>query len=145
MFLFYICTLFSGARGCFLAFSTAGQGPACTPRRKFWSRDGSVAHALGVQSREIWQVNTGLLAAELEPSKTMENQHVICFDPLTAVKDSNTVTAIASSFPRTYSYETLLRVRGPLLCVCGPLQCVRGHDICVYALCMCSVCVCVGG
>ena len=40
-------------------------GGACTPRRKFGSRAGSVARALGVQSREIWQVIAGSLSAEL--------------------------------------------------------------------------------
>ena len=60
----------------------ARRGPVCTPRRKFGSRAGSVARALGAQSREIWQVITGLLSAELEPSKTMENPHASCFAPL---------------------------------------------------------------
>ena len=75
MCFFNMCTLFSGARGSFLALSAARHagGPVCTPRRKFGSRAGSVARALGVQSREIWQVITGLLSAELKPSKTMEN------------------------------------------------------------------------
>ena len=40
-------------------------GGACTPRRKFDSRTGSVARALGVRSREIWHVNMGSLSAEL--------------------------------------------------------------------------------
>ena len=56
----------------------ARRGAACTPRGKFGSRVGSVARAPGVQSREIWQLITGLLSAELEPSKTMENPHVSC-------------------------------------------------------------------
>ena len=41
------------------------RGGACTPRRKFDSRTGSVARALGVRSREIWHVNMGALSAEL--------------------------------------------------------------------------------
>ena len=57
-------------------------GPACTARRKFGSRTGFVARALGVQSREIWQVITGSLSAEIEPSTTIGNQHVSCFFPL---------------------------------------------------------------
>ena len=82
-FFWDICTLFSGARGSFLAFSAAGhaEAPACTPRRKFGSRAGTVARTLGVQSHGIWQVITGLLSAELAPSKTMENPHVSCFAP----------------------------------------------------------------
>ena len=69
-----ICTLFSGARGYFLRALGCGarRGPACTPRCKFGSRAGSVARALGIQSREIWQAITGLLSAELEPSKRMK-------------------------------------------------------------------------
>ena len=61
------CRFFSRALGC-----GARRGPACAPRRKFGSRLGSVARALGVPSREILQAITGLLSAELEPSKTME-------------------------------------------------------------------------
>ena len=37
----------------------ARRGPTGTRRRKFGSRVGSVARALGVRSREIWQVITG--------------------------------------------------------------------------------------
>ena len=54
----------------------ARRGPACTPRCKCGSRPGSVARALGVHSREIWQVTTGSLSAEVEPSKTIENPHI---------------------------------------------------------------------
>ena len=64
----------------------ARRGPACTPRCKLGYRAGSVARALGVKSREIWHVLTGLLSGELEPSKTMKNPHGICFAPSTAVK-----------------------------------------------------------
>ena len=60
----------------------ASRGAACTPRRKIGSQADSVARALGVQSREIWQVIMGLLSAQLEPSKTMENLHVNYFAPL---------------------------------------------------------------
>ena len=54
----------------------AHRGAACTPRRKFGSRAGSVARALDVQSRQIRQVITGLLSVELELSKTLENPQV---------------------------------------------------------------------
>ena len=40
------------------------RGPACTPRRKYGSRPGTVAHALGVQSRAIWQAMTGSLSGQ---------------------------------------------------------------------------------
>ena len=62
--------VFSRTLGC-----EARRRPACTPRRKFGSRAGCVARALGVQSLEIWRVITGLLFAELEPSKAMANPH----------------------------------------------------------------------
>ena len=39
------------------------RGPACTPRRKCGARQGSVARALGVQSRAIRQVIKGSLSA----------------------------------------------------------------------------------
>ena len=68
---------FSRALGC-----GARTGPACTPRCQCGSPSGSVARALGVQSREIWQVITGSLSAEIEPSTTIGNQHVSCFFPL---------------------------------------------------------------
>ena len=41
-------------------------------RRKFGPRPGSVASAVGVQSRASWQEITGSLSAEPEPSRTME-------------------------------------------------------------------------
>ena len=66
---------FSRALGC-----GARRRPACTLRRKFGPRAGSVGRALGVQSREVWQVITGLLSAELrEPSREWKNS---CFAPL---------------------------------------------------------------
>ena len=51
----------------------ARRGAACTPQRKFGSRPGFVARALGVQSREIWQVIAGSLSDQLEPTRPMEN------------------------------------------------------------------------
>ena len=45
------------------------QGVACTPRREFVSQAGSVARALGVRSREIWQVIMGLHSASLSPAR----------------------------------------------------------------------------
>ena len=59
------------------------RGSTCTPRHKRESPPGSVARALGVQSREIWQkAITESTSAELEPTKTMENQHISRFAPL---------------------------------------------------------------
>ena len=54
VFLFWTFALFSTAPvGLFSRSRLRGtQGPACTPRRKFGSRAGSVARALGFQSRE---------------------------------------------------------------------------------------------
>ena len=49
------------------------RGLTCTSRRKCGFRQGSVARALGVQSRKIWQVIAGGPSAELEPSKPMGN------------------------------------------------------------------------
>ena len=47
-------------------------GGACTPRCKCGSRPDSVARALGVQSREIWQVTTESLSDQPEPSRSIE-------------------------------------------------------------------------
>ena len=60
----------------------ARRGAACSQWRKFGSRAGSVVCALGVQSSEIWHAITGLLAAQSEPSKIMENPHVECVAPV---------------------------------------------------------------
>ena len=57
------------------------RGAACAPRRKFGSRAGSVTRAQGVQRLKMWQVVAGLLSAEIEPSKAMENPYVSCFAP----------------------------------------------------------------
>ena len=81
----------------------ARRGPACT-RRKFMSRPGSVARALGVQSREIWQLTTESLSTKLEPSKTMETHISAVLLHCCCKKGSNTVTTIASCFPRSFSY-----------------------------------------
>ena len=59
--------VFSCALGC-----GALRGPACTPRCKCESRPASVPRALGVQSREIWQVTTGSLSDQLEPTRPMQ-------------------------------------------------------------------------
>ena len=66
-FVLDICTLCSGARGSFLALSAAGHagGPPVHHGASFGPRAGSVARALGVQSREIRQVIAGLLSAEI--------------------------------------------------------------------------------
>ena len=65
----------------FLTLSAEGHagGPSVHHGTSFWSRAGCVARALGVQSREIWQVITGLLSVEIEPSKATENPRVSFF------------------------------------------------------------------
>ena len=82
-----------------------------------------MARALGVQSREIWPVITGLLSAELEPSKKMENPHVSCF----------------AAMPKKIMYfvatTVLQNLHIKFVCLCGPLQCVCGHCICVSVVC----------
>ena len=60
--------VFSHALGC-----EARRGGACTPRCKRVSRPGSVARAMGVQSREIWQVTTGSHSAK------WKTQFLFCF------------------------------------------------------------------
>ena len=56
----------------------ASRGPACTPRRKRGSRPGSVARALGVQSRTIWQVVMGSCSATPDRSGPWK-PHVFLF------------------------------------------------------------------
>ena len=48
-----------------------GQGTRLKSGCKFRSRSGSMSRALGVQSREIWQISTGRHSERLEPSRHM--------------------------------------------------------------------------
>ena len=48
-----------------------GQGTRLKPGFKFRSRPGSMVHALGVQSREIWEITRGRHSERLEPSRRM--------------------------------------------------------------------------
>ena len=59
--------IFSRALGCW-----AHRGSACTQRRKFGPRLGSVARALGIQSRGGLALVAGSLSAEPEPTRHME-------------------------------------------------------------------------
>ena len=61
------------------------RGPARTPRRKCGSRPGSVARALGVQSRAIWKVIAGSLSAEPEPTRPIETKKYRSFHLSVAV------------------------------------------------------------
>ena len=74
----FFCTLarFSLlAAGLFLRSRLRGtQGVRMYSRRKFGPRLGSAARALGIQSRASWQVITGSLSVEPEPSRTTETQ-----------------------------------------------------------------------
>ena len=96
------------------------RGPACTPRRKFGSRAGSVARALGVQSREIWQVITGSLSAELEPSKATENPHVRRFAPhccnSSPLCGSHGTAAVAHQVCVDHCYACVDSIRVSVLC-----------------------------
>ena len=94
--------VFSRALGCGVR-----RGTACTPRRKFGSRAGSVARALDVQKGEICQVIAESFSAELEPG----NGKLTC-PPLQ--HDNNNRFKFSSVLP----LRTLLCVCGPLICVC---------------------------
>ena len=111
----------------------ARRRPACKTRRKFGSRAGSVARALGVQNRKTWQVTMGSLSTELMPSKAMENPHISCFAPL-CQDCSNTATN------DRFKLSSALQLR-TLLCVCRPLLC---RVLSLGTRCMCCVCVCTG-
>ena len=61
-----ICTLFSDAGGSFSRSRLRGkQGARLYTTAQVWVPVGSVARALGVQSREVWQVIVGLLSDKL--------------------------------------------------------------------------------
>ena len=110
--------IFPHALGC-----GARRGPTCTPRGKFGSRAGSGARALGVQNREIWQVISGLIFAELESSMTMENPHVNFFRFCSDTPRQNNTRFKLSPFLEQQT----------LLCVCG-------HCL-VYVCCLCATCL----
>ena len=68
-------SIFSADCGSFLALSVAdnaGGAGICTLQHIFGPRPGSVARALGVQSRASWPFFTRSLSAEPEPSRSME-------------------------------------------------------------------------
>ena len=85
----------------------ARRGPTCTPRSKF--RTGSVARALGVQSREIWQI----IAVTFRGARPEQHNVKPTCQPFcsTAFKARYFVAATVYSSIRTSSS------RGPLLCV----------------------------
>ena len=92
-----------------------------------------MARVLAVQSREIWQVATGSLSDQLEPSRPIR-PHVL-------VKKMSGGLRMSFRILLTTRTDCLccLQLRTLLLCVCGPLLCMFGHDVCMYALCVCSV------
>ena len=99
------------------------QGARLYTRRKFGPRPGSVARALGVQSRTTWQLIAGSLSAQPEPRKAIENPLFSFCVPL-----SHTVTTLASSFPRSYSHGHCCAcvdiAYTCVFCVCGSVHCV---------------------
>ena len=126
-----ICTIFSDALGPFLTISAAGHagvphihdGASLGPRRAPW--------------RVLWALKVAKAG----------NNHGVDFRGVIAEQDngkphvshfsvrSNTVTTIASNFPRSYSYGHYYA------CVITAIH-AWSWCICVYALCVCSVYVC---
>ena len=98
-----------------------------------------MARALGVQTREIWQVTTGSLSVNLEPSKTTENPHfsflALIFAPL-LYSHAATARHSLQAFPVDTAMDTINAMR-----VWTPLMRVRAACACV---CKCmQVCACV--
>ena len=141
---FGIRKLFSSGRGSILALSAAGHAtePACTPRCKCGSRPGSVARALGVQSREIWQATTGSLSAELYESrarqwKTHVSAFLLCFcTPLL-------YCSLFSLLYARFKLSPLLQRWTHCLCVCGHIACACVCCVCVLLACAGHRCMCV--
>ena len=84
-----------------------------------------MALALGVQSREIWQVIAGSFSAELEPSETIENPIFTIFAFIVA--------------PMLYRHAARCHSHGHYVCACGHYSSVR-----VYASARGTVHVCAG-
>ena len=73
---FYICNIFSGTRGSFLVLSAGGHaGHAGGPPVHHVASLGPGRAAWAFRVTKSGKI-TGLLSAELEPTKTMENAHV---------------------------------------------------------------------
>ena len=126
--------VFSPALGC-----RASGGHAYTPWCKCGSRPGSVARVLGVHSRQIWQVTTGSLCEQLEPTRLMQTPEMaslfssLC--PLLFLKYHSSrqrlgrhgTTAALQDFSLRDSHERRCCVRDPELacvrmCRCRILQ-----------------------
>ena len=95
----------------------ARMGPACTQRCKCGSLLGSVARALGGQSREIWQVPRDRFL----PSQSLARQW----------ETRISAFLLHRATPEQHSRQE----RRTLVCVCGPLLCV-----CVL---LCATCGCM--
>ena len=101
----------------------ARMGPACTQRCKCGSLLGSVARALGGQSREIWQVPRDRFL----PSQSLARQW----------ETRISAFLLHRATPEQHSRQE----RRTLVCVCGPLLCVC---VLLCATCGCMrVCECV--
>ena len=79
VFFLHIGIFLSSGRGSFLVLSVAGHagGPRITLRCMCGPWPRSVARALGVQSRENWQVTTGRRSEHVEPSRRMQTHIVV--------------------------------------------------------------------
>ena len=150
----------------------ARKGLACTPRCKCGSRPGSVARTLGVQGREIWQVTTGSLSDQLEPTRLVQTPKTLfChFSPLCCCFfrchssrqsiGSHGTTPALQAFPFCDSHERCfcVWVRERAVCVrvchCRILQRSRNQEQSqkqrsftaifrfCYAVCCCCCCCC---
>ena len=96
----------------------SSQGPACTPRYKFGFRTGSVARALGVQSREIWLGTHGVAFRGARAEQ--DNGKPTC-QPLLYQHGNN----------NRFKLSLVLQLR-TLLCLCGPLLYMCGNDVSGY-------------
>ena len=79
-FVLHNSNLCSSGRGSFLDLSAAGHAgaPSCTPRRMGGPRPGSVARALGIQSRAGWQVIARSRSASPKLTRILES-HIFKF------------------------------------------------------------------
>ena len=73
MNLLWTSAFFAPPHGVFSrALGLGRQGTRLNPGCKFRSRPGSMARALGVQSREIWEITTGRHSEHVEPCRPMQ-------------------------------------------------------------------------
>ena len=133
---FYISTLFSGARGSFLRSRLRGtQGTRLYTTALVWVPGGLRGACSGrSKSRNLASKPRGRFSAGLEPSKAMETPHASCFAPTMLMTAFILVLHCCRSSlwqPRYNSSRTST--------LCGPLRTMRVWSLHMRVCCVCAM------